>query len=105
MLPSLCKRVTGGGQNFPKGLFGLEVEVEGPRLGQKVPGWKVVADGSLEAGSEFIFNGPCDKEETFARIAALNEAYKEEGIAPTFSIRTSVHVHLNVHDLPPEKVF
>ena len=54
--------LTGRGA-IPGALFGVEVEVEGANLPNRMPGFRVVAEGSLrevegEPGKEYVFADP-----------------------------------------------
>lgn len=75
---------------------GLEIECEGelPLIdGHKV--WKVVHDGSLRNGAEFVFRKPAPVEDVRSHIETLNEIFIAKKAKPSFSFRTSVHVHVN----------
>jgi hypothetical protein len=102
-----------GGESFqkslPEGLFGVEIEMEGVSfrnleeiIGQ---GWDLHSDNSLINGVEAVFQGPCSFDESIKRIDLLNAALNAKQIEPTFSIRTSVHVHMNCRDISPEHFF
>ncbi len=87
-----------------KELIGIEVEIEnvnvnGGRLNQV---WRTEADGSLRNnGMEFV-TAPIEAQYGPAALQNLLHEYLSQDCC--FSPRTSVHVHLNVQDLTPEKV-
>jgi len=85
-----------------KGMFGIEIEVEGNGLPVEEHGhWTVdMNEGSLrDGGVEYVFDGPLDKDAALKEVKGLAEYIKDEGGDPVFSPRTSVHAHVNVSDL------
>lgn len=82
-----------------EGDVGVEIEVEGENLGQAAGGsiWEMKADGSLRNGVEYVYKKalPIDKVE--ASLDEINKFMKDSRL--DFSFRTSVHVHVNCHDL------
>lgn len=83
--------------NKPKGVFGIEVEVEGDNLPKIDPLsiWKVVKDGSLRGeAAEYVLRKPLDLKEAVNGIIHLNEMLADSPLRMSF--RTSVHVHVNV---------
>lgn len=81
----------------PKGLFGIEVEVEGAMLPREDPTgvWKVVADGSLRGEcAEYVLRTPLDLDKAKNGIIHLNKLLENSLI--NMSYRTSVHVHVNI---------
>ena len=79
--------------------IGLEVEVEGVPHPERVRGWKVTTDGSLRnEGVEYVFNGPIGGAPACKRISDLHNAISSMRNAD-FSVRTSLHVHMDVRDL------
>lgn len=85
------------------GRYGLEFEVEGGDLpiirNDKI---KSEADGSLREGIEYIFRKPLNKDESLLALQEINTIL--EASTPTFSFRTSTHVHINMLDVPYEQV-
>ena len=82
-----------------KGTYGVEVEVEGDGLPDRVDGFNKEADGSLRGESaEFVFAGPCGLKPAMNRIDNLFQAYKLNWTNLRNSYRCSVHVHANVQD-------
>lgn len=86
-----------------KGMFGIEIEAEGQHL-RAVDNdvWKTVPDGSLrgefpDQAAEFVLQRPLDKRYILNALDALIEEQKNARFA--FSLRTSVHVHMNVQQL------
>lgn len=93
--------------------YGIEIEMEGVgddglhtfgNNAKKNPAWRVVADGSLRNGVEFVSNGPRafnvlpdDLDQLSAYLASVK-------FTPVFSYRTSVHVHCNVQQLSVAEV-
>lgn len=95
--------------------FGIEVEVEGmsttyERLrteGEHSRGvyWAVKGDGSLRNhGVELISRGSVPEAEIPKALQQLRLIFNEAGNTPSFSVRTSTHVHVNVQDLTKDQV-
>jgi hypothetical protein len=86
-------------QNAQKGLFGIEVEVEGDNLPKELPRyWRCIKDGSLRGESmEYVLSKPLDKPEAENAIIYLNAALQDSQLHMSF--RTSVHVHLNIQNI------
>lgn len=84
-----------------KGDVGLEIECEGdqphPDSGESLGMWKTVPEGSLRNGVEYVLRTP----QPIARIPEVMEYWKDLTKKCRFerSIRTSVHVHINVQAL------
>ena len=87
----------------PNGLVGIEVEVENSgRVGDEPYIWTQRADGSLRNnGIEWVsFPLPTRYIEK-----ALTWLYKRVLTSKAdFSVRTSIHIHLNVRDMTPDQV-
>lgn len=85
------------------GEVGIEVEVEGNNLPQRIGAggiWKATKDNSLRGESmEYIFNGPKPRDVVDKYVDALFKVFEGTGAVLNESHRTSVHVHLNVSDL------
>lgn len=85
-------------------LIGVEVEVEGAGLPNRLLGFNVVKEGSLrqvmgEEGKEYVFRSPVPVKQGLDLLDNLATLlYSGEKIVQ-FSNRTSVHVHVNVTDL------
>lgn len=88
------------------GDFGIEIEVEGQNLPKEVNQyWKCEVDPSLRGESmEYIFAKPQALDKVKAIIKTLDKKFKDTGSVLNFSFRTSVHVHMNVQELSPERV-
>jgi hypothetical protein len=88
-----------------KELIGIEVEIENTQVANAAPissGWQTHNDGSLRNnGMEFV-TLPIPAEYAPAMLHNLLHQYLSHDCC--FSPRTSVHIHLNVQDLTPEKV-
>ena len=86
-----------------KGLFGVEVEVEGIGISGRTPsGWERHDDGSLRGEShEFVFSTPLDFDECQKSIQELYSFISKEGGRILDSVRAGVHVHLNVQERTP----
>ncbi|QDP53359.1 MAG: hypothetical protein Unbinned6805contig1000_21 [Prokaryotic dsDNA virus sp.] len=85
-----------------KGMFGIEIEVEGRRLPEVVYGnWEVdMNEGSLrDGGLEYITRTPSNLPAIMEDVAALKKQFLDNSSSPNFSPRTSVHAHVNVTDL------
>ena len=64
--------------------------------------WKVVKDGSLRNGTEFIMATPvsgANIKEALDNLQEFINVHKRNGEGPTFGDRTSVHVHLDARDM------
>ena len=91
---------------FHQGMYGIEVEFEGPNMKSVMSGaWNTSRDGSLRGDSaEFILNTPLDKTQA---IEAFSQLITDMGEAEaTFipSLRTSIHVHVNMLPLTKEQI-
>lgn len=88
------------------GDFGIEIEVEGTGLPREVNQyWRCEADNSLRGESmEYIFAKPQPLDKVKAIVKTLEKKFKDIGSVLNFSFRTSVHVHMNVQELTPERV-
>lgn len=86
------------GKRTKKGDVGIEVEVEGRRLPAAPSDWVAHQDGSLrgEESSEYVFANPVSFNNVDEKIDVLWKAFKDNDTRLDESIRTSVHVHLNV---------
>jgi hypothetical protein len=86
-----------------KGDVGIEIECEGEGFKEIDSAlWKSEDDGSLRgrypnSRIEYVAKGPIPLDTVKHAITELNEHVK--GCKPSFSYRTSVHVHVNVMDL------
>lgn len=96
--------------------WGLEIEVEeeAPRRGRRaqdnnsvferlsgeldgqIRGWTVTTDGSLRRGAELVSDGPQRYADLRENLDRIDAGFKAIGFVPSYSIRTSVHVHMNV---------
>lgn len=103
MLKSLCEIL---GKRQVKGDLGVEIEMEIDKAAPRVDGWTVTHDGSLGPGGvEYILTKPTPQGEVLDRLKGLREALQAEGIGVEFSIRTSVHVHVNVLGMTAPQLF
>lgn len=83
--------------------IGIEVEVEGVSEPPHIPGWRAIQDGSLRNnGIEYVFNAPIGGKAAETRINKLHEGLSD--IDKDFSIRTSVHVHMDARDMTWKQV-
>jgi hypothetical protein len=87
----------------PKGSVGVEIEVEGRNLKHTATTfWKFERDGSLRGGfpenaCEYVLKDPIVPSKIPAALKELSDSLKESEL--NFSIRTSVHVHINICNL------
>jgi Putative amidoligase enzyme len=88
------------------GDFGIEIEVEGKNLPREVNQyWRCEADNSLRGESmEYIFSKPQPLNKVKTILNTLVKKFKDTGSVLDFSFRTSVHVHMNVQNITPERV-
>ena len=87
-------------------VVGLELEVEGDNLPTVPRGnttWEPKHDGSLRNGMEYVFRGPRGSVATKEALSEMAELMRQSGFRPSYSFRTSTHVHVNVANLD-EKV-
>lgn len=84
------------------GEVGIEVEAEGQNLPrQRVKGWRCIEDGSLRGESrEYVLEQPVPRANVLGFLEILKAAYAREGTIIQDSFRTSVHVHVNVQEMP-----
>jgi len=82
-----------------KGDVGIEIEVEGKNLPEVIEGnfWKVVAEGSLRHGYEYVLKSPISVGRLKESLAEFDSAFAENKSEPISSIRTSVHIHINAN--------
>lgn len=88
-------------------VYGIEVELEGVPRGDEAPfvaGWRVVADGSLRDGVEYVSGGPRTIDQVRDDFDRMKEVFEQEDFTPVFSFRTSTHVHCNVRDLTIQQI-
>ncbi|MDX9756438.1 MAG: amidoligase family protein [Sulfurimonas sp.] len=86
-------------------IFGIEIEVENIVNNVTLPfGWEGKEDGSLRNnGVEFI-TSPAKAKATPFLLTSLKSALEEAGNIPSYSPRTSIHIHLNVLDFTVEQL-
>jgi hypothetical protein len=80
--------------------FGIEIEVENVP-GLHIPGgiWETTGDDSLgndTSNGELVLSSPLNFKEAMAAIRVADRHLKEHHPDHHFSMRTSVHVHMNV---------
>lgn len=82
-----------------QGDVGVEIEVEGENLGEPARGsnWEMKADGSLRNGMEYVYKKALPIDGIEKSLDEINVFMKNSRL--DFSFRTSVHVHVNCHDL------
>ncbi len=85
-----------------EGEVGIEVEAEGENLPtSRVKGWNCTEDNSLRGEArEYVLQKAAKRAEVPALLRTLEAAYEREGTILSNSFRTSVHVHINVQDMP-----
>ena len=85
-----------------EGLFGLELETEGKRLpiSEHLEGtsWEVVPDHSLRDGLEYVSKAPLTKIGAIRALTDLKYICESCRSTPSYSFRTSTHVHVNYTD-------
>lgn len=92
-----------------KGDVGLEIEVEGSGLNEVVTDqWSTVRDNSLRGdypthAAEYVSRGALAIDKVPEALTALRAALPKAKF--NFSFRTSVHVHVNVHNLTEDQLF
>lgn len=94
-----------------KGDLGVEIECEGRKLPMFDPGvkgnlWKSISDHSLRGESmEYTFSEPYSLERATEALQWLRGHMKAQGTLLAPSLRTSVHVHLNVQRFTLQEVY
>ena len=86
---------------------GLELEIEGTNLPTNIPGnlWEVKRDGSLrDGGLEYVFAEPLGSVAAREALDTLAKHFNDVGTKPSYSFRTSTHVHVNVSNLKMDQV-
>lgn len=98
---NLWQHVYGGSPKYEGINVGLELEVEGDKLPQRVnTAWRITRDGSLRGDSaEYVTAKPIPIEGAPKVLAKLWDSFKENNTVLNKSYRTSFHVHTNVQDL------
>ena len=87
--------------------IGVEIEVEGRDLPQRIPSyWTVHADGSLRNGGlEYVLNKPTSRKHIYSYLQYLEKKLKEFGATVVMTPRCSVHVHLTAKDMTILEVY
>jgi len=92
-------------KKLTKGEVGLEIEVEGERLPQEIPGWRRENDGSLRGESaEYVLARPCPRGDVSTHLKQVTQAYQENRSRINNTDRAGVHVHINVQDMQVHEV-
>jgi hypothetical protein len=92
--------------NPHKNRIGLEIEVEGtgiPAPDWSSRYWKIVPEGSLRNGHEFVTGAQCTINNLPTYLEDLKAGLK--GAKLDLSIRTSTHLHVNVANFTIEEVY
>jgi hypothetical protein len=87
------------------GLIGLEIEVEGSNFFTATKYWRSEHDGSLNNGMEYVFREPLDIPLVKKALTYFDYRAKICESKLVSSVRTGVHVHLNVQDLSMLELF
>lgn len=98
------------GMREVKGDFGIEIELEGTRLGMDSPpikGWEFHNEGSLRAvggrgagGAEYVTRGAIKLEDVPGMVSRLSDGLRDNGVVIDDNAhRTSTHIHINVQKL------
>lgn len=91
-----------GSERIKSGEVGIEVEVEGSRLPHHIYDesvWRVTTDSSLRNGLEYVLRNPVTPKDVDDCLELLHKAFVENKSKLTESVRTGVHVHINVQDM------
>lgn len=95
------------GKGNKKGEIGIEIEAEGKLFsGDEVfdsVNWRLVEEGSLRGGWEFVLRNPlplAKVEEALDEFTKLSTRWKFQP-----SLRTSLHVHVNVYDYTLREIY
>lgn len=95
------------------GEIGIEIEIEGENLPDPItaqkallPFWTVHHDGSLRGESmELVLSQPVKREDVGIALAHAKSRFEAAAATIVPSVRTGVHVHINVRDMTIEQVF
>lgn len=102
----LIETITGIKCKHKEELFGVEIEMEGASLhSQNFGNWKIVGDGSLQGGLEYVMATPKKFTATVLDIENLYMQFRESRSVLAPSIRAGVHVHYNVQSWDLKKLF
>lgn len=94
------------GNKLTKGEVGIEIEVEGERLPESIPGWRRENDGSLRGESaEYVLKNPIAHKDVASYLAQITTAYTKYKSVITDSQRAGVHVHINVQTFTMREVY
>lgn len=102
------------GKRKVAGDVGIELEMEGLNLPfsanqRDTPRsistfWSIVRDGSLREGAEYIFTEPLTADKVPEALKEMQGMLDQHKTKPSYSFRTSTHVHVNVGNMEYEKV-
>ena len=90
--------VSAAGGKFPfnRCAVGIEVEVENAAITGRVPrNWRITEDGSLRNGGVEFVSSPLAGGAITNALTSLDEYLKDKVPNHSWSVRTSVHVHVN----------
>lgn len=94
---------------LPECRIGIEIEMEScPNSAELTralkPFWSAVEDGSLRNYGLEVVSEPLFGEDLSISLDHLASSLEDNGIRPTFSHRTSVHIHMDVGDMTAEEL-
>tara|TARA_R110002020_G_scaffold287099_1_gene502556 strand:+ start:8872 stop:9903 length:1032 start_codon:yes stop_codon:yes gene_type:complete len=89
------------------GDIGIEVEMEGRQLPDRVPRyWRVEGDGSLRNGGlEYVLKAPVNRGREERALKHLWSTFSATEATLTPNSRCSVHIHINVQEFTKKQVF
>lgn len=88
------------------GAVGVEVEMEGEYLPERVYNWSVTRDPSLRGNSfEYVLSQPSSRATVDEKIVALYKKFYQAGFKIKPSDRCGVHIHLNMREHTIEEIF
>lgn len=92
-------------QAVVNGDVGLELEIEGhvPAFTSSTY-WDTKGDGSLRGGLEYVTKGALPLPKVKKALEAIHSFFDRKEARPSFSFRTSAHVHVNMHQLTEEQL-
>lgn len=80
-----------------KGLFGVELEIEGDSLPKRVEGWIIHEEGSLRGeAAEYVTEGAYDRLTLATALDYLDTAFQSKKSKASDSYRAGVHIHYNM---------
>lgn len=104
-IPTVAQMMKLRPSTYTKGEVGLEIECEGRRLPQPERYWDTTRDDSLRDGLEYVLKKPLSLVDAKEALKYFGKQCEENNTLLRDSIRTAVHVHINVQDMTIPQLF